>query len=89
MDKTTNYIGIGAGICTGISMLPQLFKIIKDKKAEDISWFMLAILIAGLAGWVFYGIRKKDPPIIFTNAFSILVNLLIVIFSAKYKKSTQ
>jgi MtN3 and saliva related transmembrane protein len=86
MDESTNYIGIAAGIFTGVSMLPQLVKIIKNKKAEDISYFMLAILIAGLAGWVWYGTRKKDLPIVFTNTFSILVNVLIVLFSARYKK---
>jgi len=86
MDNFTSYIGIGAGIFTGVSMMPQLFKIIKEKKAEDISYFMLFILIAGLAGWCWYGIRKKDFPIIYTNAFSLIVNLLVLIFSVVYKK---
>jgi MtN3 and saliva related transmembrane protein len=85
MDQFTNYLGITAGIVTGVSLLPQLFKIIKNKKAEDISYFMLAVLITGLCGWVWYGIRKKDMPIIFTNAFSILINILTIIFSARYK----
>ena len=51
MQGQTQVIGIIAGICTGISLLPQLFKIIKEKKADDISYFMLFILLAGLAGW--------------------------------------
>jgi uncharacterized protein with PQ loop repeat len=50
MEKYTQWVGIGAGICTGISLLPQLLKIIKEKKADAISWGMLAILLAGLAG---------------------------------------
>ena len=88
MDSLTNYIGIGAGIFTGISMLPQLIKIIREKKAENISFFMLVILMLGLAGWVWYGARKQDLPIIFTNAFSFVVNALVVLFSFRYKKST-
>jgi MtN3 and saliva related transmembrane protein len=79
------YIGIGAGVCTAISMLPQLFKIIKDKKANDISFLMLFILLAGIAGWAWYGILKKDYPIIITNSFSLIVNVLIICFSLKYK----
>ena len=89
MDKLTNYIGIAAGIFTGISLVPQLYKIIKEKRAENISYFMLVILIAGLAGWVWYGIRKNDLPIIFTNGFSILVNLLTIFFSARYKDKNK
>ncbi len=85
MDEYSLYVGIGAGIFTGISMLPQLFKIIKSKKAEDISYFMLVILLVGVGGWVWYGIIKNDYPIIITNGFSFLVNLTILAFSIRYK----
>jgi MtN3 and saliva related transmembrane protein len=80
-------IGILAGIGTSVSLLPQLIKIIKEKKAGDISYFMIGILMVGLIGWVWYGILKKDAPIIITNCFSILVNTCMVIFTIKYKKS--
>ena len=85
MTDFTGWLGIGAGICTGISLVPQLYKIIATKKAENISYFMLAILITGLAGWIWYGLRKSDWPIVFTNAFAVLVNLLTIVFSVKYK----
>jgi len=83
---STGYIGIFAGICTAISLLPQLLKIIKEKKAEDISYFMLFILLTGLGGWIWYGIRREDYPIIITNCFSFLVNLLVIFFTARYKR---
>ncbi|HTL10647.1 MAG TPA: SemiSWEET transporter [Chitinophagaceae bacterium] len=89
MDEVTNYVGIGAGIFTGISMLPQLIKIIREKKAEDISFVMLLVLMVGLAGWIWYGIRKEDWPLIVTNAFSFTVNALMAFFSFKYKSNTQ
>ena len=85
MSDYSLYIGLGAGICTGISMLPQLTKIIKEKKAKDISFFMLFILLTGVAGWIWYGIVKKDYPIIITNSFSFAVNVLVLGFSLKYK----
>ena len=85
MSDYSLYIGIGAGVFTAISLLPQLFKIIKEKKADDISYFMLFILLAGLCGWIWYGLLKKDYPLIITNSFSLLVNLLIIVFSIRYK----
>ena len=52
------YAGIGAGICTALSLLPQLIKIIKNKKADDISYGMLLILLAG-PGTTTYGMIGK------------------------------
>ena len=88
MEKYTQWVGIGAGICTGISLLPQLIKIIKEKKADAISWGMLIILLTGLGGWIWYGLLKSDLPIILTNCFSFLINTLIIIFSIRYRKKT-
>ena len=86
MADYSKYVGIGAGIFTAVSLLPQLIKIIKDKKAEDISYFMLFILLVGLSGWIWYGILKNDYPIIITNIFSFIVNSLVIGFSVKYKE---
>jgi MtN3 and saliva related transmembrane protein len=67
-------IGITAGILTSTSMIPQLYKTIKERDAENISPFMIIILLCGTGLWTYYGILKDDYPIIITNAFSCLVN---------------
>ena len=79
------YIGIAAGILTSIALLPQLIKIIRTKKADDLSWMTLLVLLSGLGIWVWYGVIKKDVPIIITNSVSIIINLLVIIFSLKYR----
>jgi MtN3 and saliva related transmembrane protein len=84
-----NIIGIAAGVCTGTSLLPQLIKMIRERKATDISLPMLIILLAGLVLWIWYGILKKDWPIIATNGFSLLVNFLIIILRWHYKSHTH
>lgn len=80
------YIGIVAGVLTSISMVPQLLKIVREKKAGDISVTMLLVLIAGLAMWVVYGIRIHDWPLMITNGFSCLLNATVLFFSLKYRK---
>ena len=82
------YVGLFAGICTAISLLPQLVKIIREKKANAISYGMLSILMLGLIAWIAYGVIKTDYPIIVTNGLSLALNILIVIFTIKYKTST-
>jgi MtN3 and saliva related transmembrane protein len=85
MSIPISYIGIAAGIFTGVSMLPQLVKIIKEKNAEGVSPVMLTVLIIGLALWVWYGARREDWPIIITNAFSLVVNTAILVLKAVYR----
>jgi MtN3 and saliva related transmembrane protein len=81
----TQIIGIAAGACTSLSLLPQLIKLIRNKKAEDLSLFYLCILFVGLGLWIWYGSLRKDIPIIATNAFSIALNTAILILSIRYK----
>ena len=82
--NTTQWIGIAAGVLTSVSMLPQLIKIVKEKKAGDVSIVMLLVLICGLALWAVYGFRKEDWPIIITNSFSFLLNCVVLFFRVRY-----
>lgn len=84
MDFET-LIGIGASVFTATSLIPQLIKIVKEKKAEDISLMMLAVLFTGLALWIWYGFLKNDLIIIISNSFALLVNMIIGILAIHYK----
>lgn len=72
-------IGIAAGIFTSISMLPQLIKILKEKDVENISPYMITILLTGVSLWVVYGVMLHEWPIILSNAFSVFVNATLLI----------
>ena len=82
----TQVIGLAAGVCTATSLVPQVVKTIKEKKAEDVSLGMLIVLATGIILWIVYGVKKNDLPIIATNSFSLLVNILMVVLGIKYKK---
>ena len=82
----TQIIGLAAGVCTACSLLPQVFKTLKEKKADDVSMWMLFVLQAGLILWIVYGFKRNDLPIIANNCFSLLVNITMVILRIKYKK---
>jgi MtN3 and saliva related transmembrane protein len=86
---STELIGIAAGVCTAISLLPQLIKIIREKEARNISLFYLLILLAGLSLWVWYGILREDVPIIATNITSIVLNVAIIILGIRYKRKDR
>lgn len=82
----TEITGLAAGILTASSMVPQVIKTLREKKAEEVSLFMLLVLLAGLVLWIVYGIKRQDLPIIATNCFSLLVNITMVILRIKYTR---
>lgn len=86
-DSHTEIVGLAAGICTSISLLPQLFKLLKHKKAEDISLFYLIILFIGLGLWIWYGYLRDDVPILVTNGFSLVINGIIIVLGIRYKRA--
>lgn len=79
-------IGISAGILTAVAAVPQIIKIIKEKKAQAISPIMFFVLLAGNTLWAYYGILLNDLPIICTNAFSALLDLLMIFLNYRYSK---
>ena len=86
MEISNEIIGLIAGVLTSTAMIPQLVKTIKEKNADHISPFMVIILILGAGIWTYYGVLKDDLPIIFTNAFSGLVNSTMLFYKVKFTK---
>jgi len=60
-------IGLFAGMCVTISVIPQIIKVWRTKKVKTISLLTFSILTFGIMIWVIYGILKNDWPIIITN----------------------
>jgi MtN3 and saliva related transmembrane protein len=79
-------VGLAAGIMTASSLVPQVIKTLKEKKAAEISIGMLTTLMIGLATWIVYGILRKDMPIILTNCFSLLMNITLLVLRLKYSR---
>ena len=84
MDEINpNFIGIVADVLTTASIVPQLVKILREKKQITSPYPMPLIFITGLLLWIFYHTMKNDLPLIVNNAFSMVVSFIIVFFSVK------
>ncbi|MEO5581552.1 MAG: SemiSWEET transporter [Saprospiraceae bacterium] len=79
-------VGISASICTAVASVPQLIKILKEKKADDISLIMILVLVVGLGIWVYYGVLKEDYIIVIANSIPCLVNMMIGVMTIIYSK---
>jgi len=80
-------IGLIAGTCTTIAIVPQIVRTWKTKEVKNVSPKMFLVLITGVSLWCVYGILKKDVPIIITNGISVLLNLVMLYFLLIYTKN--
>jgi MtN3 and saliva related transmembrane protein len=87
--ELSQIVGVAAGVLTGASMLPQVIMMVKEKKASQVSVMMITVLITGITLWIWYGVLKGDKPIIFTNAFSLAINIFMAGCKFKYRNNTN
>jgi MtN3 and saliva related transmembrane protein len=80
-------LGLVAGACTSLAILPQVITTFKTKKASDVSFFMFIVMLTGNILWVVYGFFKSDVAIIVTNFITIVLNITMLIFKVKYKNN--
>lgn len=80
-------LGLIAGVCTTLAVIPQIRKARKRKHVNDVSPGMFTILMIGLGLWVVYGVIKKDIPITVTNAVAFGLNSFMFYLMKKYRKN--
>lgn len=67
MFSLMSLIGALAATCTSLSYLPQVRKALPRGSTGDLSVRMLAVLTAGLALWVCYGMINGDWILVIAN----------------------
>ncbi len=82
----TDILGYFAGFLCIITMFPQIYKIIKTKKADDISYAFLFIGSFSSVTWIAYGIMRPDYPIVMTDSLILIVQAFSFYITRKYKK---
>jgi len=75
-----NIIGLTAAALGGLSLFPQMLKVLKTKSTKDISREMFLILASSIFLWLVYGILMENLPIIIANFFGLIQALIILFF---------
>ena len=79
-----DWLGYLAGALTTIAFVPQVVRIVRTRSAQDISWGMFSILSAGVALWLWYGIRLASLPLIAANGVTLALVLAILVLKLRY-----
>ena len=83
---TPDWIGWLAGTLTTVAFVPQVIKIWRSKKADDISISMFLIFTVGVALWMVYGIQTASLPVMLANAVTLVLALVILMLKYRYRK---
>lgn len=77
-------IGAVAAILTTLAWLPQILKILRERKTSDISLGTNAALATGISLWIVYGVAIGSLPVILSNSVTLLFILMIVVLKLRY-----
>ena len=77
-------MGFIAGMCTTSAFLPQVVKIFRTRKTEDISLFMYIILTTGILLWVIYGSLIGDIPLVLANGITFIFASSILVLKLRH-----
>jgi len=83
--ETTMLLGLGAGLLTTGSLVPQVIKIYKTRETKDISLAMFVILALGIFLWFIYGFFIRSAPVVVANAVTLVLTFVVIAFKLKYK----
>jgi MtN3 and saliva related transmembrane protein len=79
-------IGIMATVFAVSSSIPQIIKGLKTRKTDDVSIWLVVVLIIGLSLWVIYGIGINDLLISIANSIAVAINTFLLILKVKYSR---
>jgi MtN3 and saliva related transmembrane protein len=80
----TEIVGSVAATLTTFCWLPQIIKILRDRRTDDISLATTSVLATGVFLWIIYGFALGSMPVIAANIVSFLFVAAIVVLKLRY-----
>lgn len=84
MDTET-VLGMTAGFCTTIGLVPQVWRLAKTRQTQSISIRSYSLTTLGLGLWFGYGLAIESLPVILYNGISCLLAGSIVAMKWRFK----
>jgi MtN3 and saliva related transmembrane protein len=82
-------VGVGAGLCTMASFVPQIVKIVRERDAGGVSLRMYLVTVAGFSLWTGYGVLSGSWPVAASNLINLALAGIILALRAKFGDAPQ
>jgi MtN3 and saliva related transmembrane protein len=80
-----NAVGTAAALCTIVSFVPQIVKIVRERDASSVSLRMYLFTVTSFSLWTAYGVMLKAWPLILANAASLACAVTALVLKWRYR----
>ena len=79
-------LGVIAGLITVSGFFPQIYKGYRTRRLDDLSYFMLGLLGAGMFLWILYGVHIRSFPVIMANIIGVSCNVVLMVMKHRFSR---
>ena len=83
---TATLIGAVAAVCTTGAFVPQVVRVVRLRRADEISLATFSVFAVGTFVWLLYGLVIDSLPVIAANAVTFGLALSIVFLKLRYDR---
>jgi MtN3 and saliva related transmembrane protein len=83
--KFIDLLGYVAAVGTTGAFVPQVYKVYKTKKTEDLSLSTFLLFCIGIVLWTIYGFYIQSLPVILANSITFALAFYILLMKIRYK----
>ena len=77
-------VGVCAGLCSMSSFIPQIVKIVREKRVQAVSLRMYVVTVTGFTLWIAYGVLLGSWPVWMSNAVNLVLAGTILALKLRY-----
>lgn len=84
INISTDLIGYTGTVVGTLIMLPQVIKVFRTKKTEDVSVLMTILYLLNCVLWLWYGHRIHAAPVMVANGAGGVIGTILFVLKLKY-----
>jgi len=82
-------IGSAAAVCTTAAFVPQVVRVVRLRRADEISLGTFSLFAVGTLVWTVFGVLLSAWPIILANAITFVLAMTIVALKLRYDRARK
>ena len=82
----TDYVGYAGAALTAVNFLPQVIKAWTTKDVDNLSYWMLILVIGAQVVWLVYAAALSLLPVLISNACLLLMALILLWFKYRFNR---